>query len=131
MHEPRLFTSAHRRHHPAGDATRLSPRAAFQEALHRRAVLIDIRRPAQRLARGSISPQLEPVIADLTTLGGRLAESQGDQVILVDQTGEESREICDSLRRFGRGRVRHVTGGFDAWVQDGMPVGDAAPGDAE
>ena len=44
--------------------TRLSARAAYQEALYGRALLVDIRPQAQRAQEGEVHPGLAPLLSD-------------------------------------------------------------------
>ena len=54
---------------------RVSARAAYQEVLHGRAVLVDIRPEAQRRAEGEVHPVLGPVVVERNVLEWRLDPS--------------------------------------------------------
>lgn len=110
---------------------RLSPRAAFQEALWGRATLVDIRPETQRLAEGSLPKSLTPLAIEHSTVEGRLdptgharlpIASTELRVILMCQEGEISASAADALSRLGVHRATDVIGGFAAWRSLGLPV---------
>ncbi|TWP36077.1 rhodanese-like domain-containing protein [Leekyejoonella antrihumi] len=95
---------------------RLSPRAAYQDLLYGRAVLIDLRPDAERAAQGEVHPDLGGMIT-------ALAVPQDDApVILLCQEGDASLVAVQSMRRSGRTRVTDVEGGFHAWRDLGLPT---------
>jgi rhodanese-related sulfurtransferase len=110
---------------------RLSPRAAFQEVLHRRGMLVDIRPDVQRAAEGVVHPSLEPLVVERNVLEwrfdprqeARLPQAGFDaRVIVLCQEGYTSSLAADALVRLGVVRATDVVGGFAAWRAAGMPV---------
>ncbi|WP_341870567.1 rhodanese-like domain-containing protein [Flexivirga meconopsidis] len=115
---------------------RISPRAAFQEVLHQRAVLVDIRPAAQRAAEGEVAPSLAPLVVERNVLEwrfdprheARLPLAHPDlRVIVLCQEGYTSSLAADSLARIGVWRATDVIGGFAAWRAFGLPVAGDAP----
>lgn len=110
---------------------RLSPRAAFQEVLHRRGLLVDIRPDVQRAAEGVVHPSLGPLVVERNVLewrfdprqDARLPQAGFDtRVIVLCQEGYTSSLAADALVRLGVVRATDVVGGFAAWRGTGMPV---------
>lgn len=93
---------------------RLSPRAAFQELLFERALLVDLRPRAQRATEGEIAPTLRrgPIV------------TPGRRLILLCQDGQASSRAADALVRLGLHHTTDVVGGFAAWRSLGLPVRD-------
>src|SRR3546814_13378043 len=58
--------------HARANLVRTSPRAAFQEALTQRAILIDIRPVGQRAEEGEVHPLLSPLVLERNVLEWRL-----------------------------------------------------------
>ena len=119
---------------PAGTARtrleRLSARAAFQEVLYGRAVLVDIRPAAQRAAEGEVAESLAPLVVERNVLEwrfdprheARLPQAGFDaRVILLCQEGYTSSLAADALVRLGVARATDVVGGFAAWRSAGLP----------
>lgn len=118
---------------PAVPLTRgwLSPRAAFQEAIRQKAILVDIRDPAQRAAEGEINPILGALVIDPLLLEWRfdprsetrLPEASYDaRVVLIGDESAAAR-AAHELRALGVEQATHVSGGFTAWREAGMPTG--------
>jgi rhodanese-related sulfurtransferase len=110
---------------------RVSARAAYQEALYRRAVLVDIRPAAQRAAEGEIAAQLEPLTVERNVLEWRfdprhefrLPQAGYDtRVLVLCQEGYTSSLAADALVRLGVRRATDVIGGFRAWREAGLPT---------
>lgn len=115
----------------AGCASRLSPRAAFQEVLWGRATLVDIRPEAQRAQEGSPSASLSPVTIERGLLERRLdprsaarlpIASPDLRVIVLCQEGWLSPAAAAALARLGVRHAADVIGGFAAWRSLGLPV---------
>ena len=114
---------------------RMSARAAYQWALHGRAVLVDIRPQAHRLAGGEVHPDLAPVVIDPAVLQSRL-DPRGAarlawvtpevRVIVLCEEGLASSPAAASLTRLGLRHATDVVGGMTAWREAGLPM--AAPG---
>lgn len=110
---------------------RLSPRAAFQEVLHRRGLLVDIRPDAQRAAEGVVHPSLGPLVVERNVLEWRFDPRHearlplagfDTRVVVLCQEGYTSSLAADALVRLGVVRATDVVGGFAAWRGAGMPV---------
>lgn len=114
---------------------RVSARAAYQEALWDRSVLlVDIRPAAQRAAEGAIHPALRPVLIERNVLewrldprsDARLPQAAYDaRVIVVCQEGYSSSLAADALVRLGVTQATDLVGGFAAWRLAGLPVSSA------
>lgn len=112
---------------------RLSPRAAYQEVLWRRAVLVDIRPAAQRAAEGAPAEALGTMTIERNVLEWRL-DPRSDarlpiaapdlHVIVLCQEGYASSLAADSLVSLGVRYATDVIGGFAAWRSLGLPVRD-------
>ena len=118
-----------------GDArsrlSRVSARAAYQEVLHGRALLVDIRPAAQRRAEGEVAPHLGVLVVERNVLewrfdprhDARLVVASFDaRVLVLCQEGYTSSLAADSLLRLGIHRATDVVGGFRAWREAGLPV---------
>jgi rhodanese-related sulfurtransferase len=113
---------------------RVSPRAAYQEALYGRAVLVDISPAAPRAVAGEGAGHLAPLVVERNVLEWRFdprAESRlpmagfETRVIVLCQEGYTSSLAADSLLRLGVRRATDVVGGFRAWREAGLPVASA------
>ena len=111
--------------------SRVSARAAYQEVLHGRALLVDIRPAAQRLVEGEVAPHLGVLVVERNVLewrfdprhDARLEVASFDARILVlCQEGFTSSLAADALLRLGIHRATDVVGGFRAWREAGLPV---------
>jgi len=109
---------------------RVTARAAYQEVLFGRAVLVDIRPQAQREQEGEVHPDLGPVVIERNVLEWRLDPRHqsslpiadlGLRVILICQEGYTSSLAADMLLRLGVHRSTDVIGGFAAWREAGLP----------
>lgn len=98
------------------DSGRLSPRAAYQQLLHRRAVLLDIRTPQQRDRHGRIHPDLHPVVAEHGP-----PTPQALPTIVLCQEGHASLVTVETLRAAGH-EATDVDGGYAAWSALGLPT---------
>lgn len=110
---------------------RVSARAAYQEVLYRRAVLVDIRPVAQRAAEGEVAARLEPLTVERNVLEWRFDPRQESRlpqagfdarVLVLCQEGYTSSLAADALVRLGVRRATDVIGGFRAWREAGLPT---------
>lgn len=114
---------------------RVSARAAYQDVLYRRAVLVDVRPAAQRVAEGEVSASLAPVVVERDVLSrsfdprlGAWLPQPGSEarVILLCQDGRASSLVVEVLARSGVRGAADVAGGFAAWRAAGLPVSAGA-----
>ena len=110
---------------------RVSARAAYQEVLYGRAVLVDIRPAAQRLVEGQVAPHLGALVVERNVLEWRFdprhdarldVASFDARVLVLCQEGFTSSLAADALLRLGIHRATDVAGGFRAWLEAGLPV---------
>jgi rhodanese-related sulfurtransferase len=110
---------------------RISPRAAYQLVLYRRAVLVDIRPEAQRRAEGEVHPDLRPVVIERNVLEWRLDPGSAarlpwvtdeTRVLVLSQEGYASSLAAATLVRLGLTRATDVVGGLRAWREAGLPL---------
>lgn len=110
---------------------RVSPRAAYQEVLWQRALLVDIRPAGQRRAEGEVHPALGPLVVERNVLEwrfdprheARLPQAAFDaRVVVLCQEGYTSSLAADSLVRLGVSRATDVVGGFAAWRALSLPT---------
>ncbi len=90
-----------------------------------RAVLIDIREPAEHATGVARGAQLLP----MQQLAARLAEIPTDPrrpVLLICNTQNRSSATVQALRQRGFAHVRYVQGGMSEWGRRGWPL--VAPG---
>lgn len=90
-----------------------------------RAVLIDIREPAEHASGVARGAQLLP----MRQLAARLAEIPTNPrrpVLLICNTQNRSSATARALRQRGFAHVRYVQGGMSEWVRRGWPI--VAPG---
>ena len=110
---------------------RVSARAAYQEVLYGRAVLVDIRPTAQRAFEGEVAAHLGALVVERNVLEwrfdprheARLPIAAFDtRVLVLCQEGFTSSLAADALVRLGIHRATDVIGGFRAWRESGLPV---------
>ena len=110
---------------------RVSARAAYQEVLHGRAVLVDIRPAAQRAFVGEVAPHLGPIVIERNVLEWRLdprhearlpIAAYNARVLILCQEGFTSSLAADALLRLGIHRATDIVGGFRAWREAGLPT---------
>lgn len=107
-----------------GDSVTLE--AARAELDAGRAVLIDIREPAEHATGVAQGAQLLP----MRQLGTRLAEiptAPDKPVLLICNTQNRSSSTLGALRERGYKHVRYVQGGMSEWTRRGWPL--VKPGD--
>ena len=107
-----------------GDSVTLE--AARSELDAGRAVLIDIREPAEHAAGVAQGAQLLP----MSQLGTRLAEiptAPDKPVFLICNSQNRSSSTLGALRERGYKHVRYVQGGMSEWTRRGWPL--VKPGD--
>lgn len=105
-------------------ATRnLSARAAYQHALYGRAVLVDLRAEDVRRADGDLDPALSPVPVLPRELITWLVQRGSDRdIALISDDGAEAAAVASALAEVSLAQLGHVTGGFAAWRDAGLPT---------
>jgi rhodanese-related sulfurtransferase len=110
---------------------RTSARAAYQQVLYGRAVLVDIRPAAQRAAEGEVAAHLGPLVVERNVLEWRFDPRSSaalpeagytTRVIVLCQEGYTSSLAADALVRLGVLGATDVVGGFRAWREAGLPT---------
>ena len=111
--------------------SRVSARTAYQEVLHGRAVIVDIRPQFQRERDGVVDASLAPLQVERNHLEwrfdprneARLPIAAFDlRVIVMCEEGYTSSLAADALVRLGVHRATDIVGGFAAWAAAGLPV---------
>lgn len=93
-------------------------RAEFES---NRAILIDIREPAEHATGVAAGAKLLP----MRQLGGRLSEIPTDPskpVLLICNTQNRSSATLRALREKGYPHVKYVQGGMSEWARRGWPM---------
>lgn len=118
------------------DLDRVEPRRAHEEAQSAGTLLVDIRYAALRdrdgLVPGAVIVERNELEWRLDPTGShRIPEATGHdlRVIVFCNEGYASSLAAASLRRLGLHRATDLTGGFQAWRAEGLPV-TFAPGRA-
>jgi len=99
-----------------------------EAAIDGECLLVDIREPEEREARGAIpgsilAPRgLLEFWADPTSPAYRAEFDRARRVILYSTSGGRSALAADALQRLGYRRVAHLDGGFKAWIDAGHQV---------
>ncbi|WP_051707883.1 MULTISPECIES: rhodanese-like domain-containing protein [unclassified Streptomyces] len=116
------------------DLDRVEPRRAHEEAQSAGTLLVDIRYAALRdrdgLVPGAVIVERNELEWRLDPTGShRIPEATGHdlRVIVFCNEGYASSLAAASLRRLGLHRATDLTGGFQAWRAEGLPV-TFAPG---
>jgi rhodanese-related sulfurtransferase len=110
---------------------RISARAAYQQVLYGRAILVDIRPAAQRATEGEVAGHLGPLVVERNVLEWRFdprsaaalpVAGYDARVIVLCQEGYTSSLAADALVRLGIRGATDVVGGFRAWREAGLPT---------
>lgn len=110
---------------PAGPPS-VSLEAARTEHEAGRAILIDIREPAEHATGVAAKAKLLP----MRQIGARIAELPSDPkqpVLLICNTQNRSRATAAALRERGYTQVRFVDGGMSEWARRGWPMVKPTP----
>lgn len=111
------------------DLERLDPQQTM-DAQRAGALVVDIRPIHQRQASGVIAGALQ---IDRNVLEWRLDPASGGaipeadlraHVVIVCQQAYASSLAVSTLRRLGMHRATDLTGGVDAWAEQGLPLKD-------
>jgi rhodanese-related sulfurtransferase len=93
-------------------------RAEFEAG---RAVLIDIREPAEHAGGVAAGAQLLPM-RQISTRMSEIPNDPNKPVLLICNTQNRSSATLDALREKGYGHVRFVQGGMSEWMSRGWPM---------
>ncbi len=111
-----------------GRLEQLSPDAVAAEVQAGKAVLIDLREPAERAQNGTIAGAVHAprgmleFYADPTSPYHRAEFDPNRRTILHCASGGRSALAADTLRQLGYSDVAHLEGGLNAWKETGHPV---------
>lgn len=86
-----------------------------------RAVLIDIREPAEQAGGVAAGAQLLPM-RQISTRLSEIPTDPNKPVLLICNTQNRSSATLDALREKGYGHVRFVQGGMSEWMSRGWPM---------
>ncbi|PLZ03443.1 sulfurtransferase [Burkholderia sp. WAC0059] len=104
-----------------GGSAGLSAAEATQIINRRNAVVVDLR-PAAEFANGHLPSARQIEFAELQAKVAQLAKNRSNPVLLVCQTGQQSRKARRVVKEAGYEEVHVLEGGLNAWQQAGMPV---------
>ena len=105
----------------ASDADSVSLETARAEHEAGRAILIDIREPAEHATGVAAGARLLPM-SQLRTRLAEIPTDPGRPVLLICNTQNRTRATLKALREQGYGHVRYVHGGMSGWAQRGWPM---------
>jgi rhodanese-related sulfurtransferase len=95
------------------DTIEVSPKAANDALQAGGAVLVDVREQSD----------YDQVLIPLAELPSRMSEIPADQDVYVHcRMGGRSARAVEMLRAFGRSNSYNVSGGIEAWEDEGLPV---------
>ena len=85
------------------------------------AVLLDVRE-AGDFAGGRLPHAVHIPLSQLANRGSELAKLTSRPVVAYSERGQQSRGVGGKLVKLGFADVYHLTGGFRAWKDAGLPV---------
>lgn len=85
------------------------------------AVLLDVREPKD-FEGGHLPNALHIPLSQLATRGAELAKYVKRPVVAYCERGQRSRGAAGALAKLGFTEMFHLTGGFKAWKDAGLPV---------
>lgn len=92
------------------ERTSVSPRAAYQMLLYRRAKLLDLRTDDQRRDHGEVAAEL------------RSADGADVPLVVLCHDGQASSALTQAMRASGDPRASAIEGGYRAWLALGLPT---------
>jgi rhodanese-related sulfurtransferase len=87
----------------------------------RDAVPLDVREPRD-YEGGRLPNAVHVPLSQLSARAGELAKHAGKPILAYCQNGSRSRMAGAALAKAGFAEVYHLTGGFQAWKNAGLPV---------
>jgi rhodanese-related sulfurtransferase len=85
------------------------------------AVLLDVRE-AKEFAGGRLPHAVHIPLSELASRGNELAKLTARPIVAYSERGQQSRGAGGTLAKLGFADVYHLTGGFRAWKDAGLPV---------
>ncbi len=85
------------------------------------AVLLDVRE-AKEFEGGRLPNAVHIPLSELGRRGGELAKLKARPVVVYCERGQRSRAAAGALGKLGFTDIHHLTGGFRAWKDAGLPV---------
>jgi rhodanese-related sulfurtransferase len=85
------------------------------------AVLLDVRE-AKEFEGGHLPNAMHIPLSELAARGSELAKLTSRPVVAYCERGQRSRSAAGALTRLGFTDIYHLTGGFRAWKEAGLPV---------
>jgi rhodanese-related sulfurtransferase len=85
------------------------------------AVLLDVRE-AKEFEGGHLPNAVHIPLSELTGRGSELAKLTSRPVVAYCERGQRSRAAAGALAKLGFTDIYHLTGGFRAWKDAGLPV---------
>jgi len=110
----------------AGDPDAVSLETARADHEAGRAVLIDIREPAEH-ATGIAQGARRLPMSQLNQRVGEIPTDAKQPVLLICNTQNRSSATVRALRQHGYSHVRYVNGGMSEWARRGWPLVKPAP----
>lgn len=108
----------------AADVAKISPTDAAKLIAEGKAVLVDVREPAEWAQTGVAAPAVLLAKSDFdgAQVGWKafLEKNAGKEIILYCRTGNRSGQVCAALAEKGV-KVANA-GGFKEWTDAGLPV---------
>ena len=110
---------------PAFAVELMTPGQVSAEVADGRAVLIDIRTPAEWAETG-VAQSAKPIDmtgeAFVTDLKAVIAENPGKKLAFICRSGNRSGQLTAQLEASGLTDIIDVAGGTSAWITEGLPV---------
>lgn len=110
--------------------TMLSPREAYEAALAKRVVLVDIRDAAEwadtGLPQGAVALSADAPAFEVRIAGLRL-DNPGKRIVLIDRTGAQAVAVAQKLAGRGWRDLAGVRGGIlgpGGWLAERLPVAE-------
>ena len=110
--------------------TMLSPREAYEAALAKRVVLVDIRDAAEwadtGLPQGAVALSADASAFEVRIAGLRL-DNPGKRIVLIDRTGAQAVAVAQKLAGRGWRDLAAVRGGIlgpGGWLAERLPVAE-------
>lgn len=107
--------------HKGFGVSALSTQRAVQLMNQKNTVLIDVREKSA-YDQGHITGAVHCLVKDLGDKAGRLQTNRDEAVIVVCDTGHQSRQAANVLKKQGYNSVYTLQEGLGAWKKDHLPL---------